>query len=725
MKKIILSALLLTGISFGSQAQVPDQKCASYEALENTFKMYPELRQSYEASLLLQNSIVSTKSDTTIDRVIPVVFHILHEYGAENISDARVYKAMEVINREFNSADPDSVDVVAEFQNLIGNGHMEFKLAALDPLGNCTNGIEHIYSHETRTGDAFAKLNQWNRSRYLNIWVVDVVGTPGAAAYATFPAGTDGNGYWVDGVLSRHTYVGGNAGIESVLTHEIGHYFALPHTFGNSDLINDGPTICNDDGILDTPPTKGWNTCPISTYPASWIVCDTDGLLVEDVQNYMDYSYCDRHFTPGQVTVMHNTLNGISGQRNNLWTDSTIMLTGLTNVILPQVPTNDLTNLSVPLCAPVADFNSTQKTTCVGDLITFNDASWNAVVDTRTWTFQDGSPATATGLNPSVSFTSPGYKTVTLESSNAAGTGTETRTKYIYVYPNWADFSGPASINLENHYADWFRVNNIENNHAKFQISNNGGIGNSKAFKLNNYKDVSNADLFTNDFWYNNRLGLSVDELITPSFDFRYTTGINVSFQYALATNATNTDDVTESLKVYSSRDCGKTWSLRKTIPATQIVTAGFAGNIDFVPTNDNQYKEVNFNYIPTSADSKTIFKFVFEASDISSNLFIDNINVTGTLSLTSNAISVMDLNVFPNPTSKGKAINISYQGQDEAVTFTLRNAQGKEISSETIEATSTSVERTLNGTENLSAACYFLEVSSGGHSTIRKVVVL
>ncbi|MCO4813394.1 MAG: T9SS type A sorting domain-containing protein, partial [Flavobacteriales bacterium] len=260
---------------------------------------------------------------------------------------------------------------------------------------------------------------------------------------------------------------------------------------------------------------------------------------------------------------------------------------------------------------------------------------------------------------------------------------------------------------------------------AKFQISNNGGIGNSKAFKLNNYKDVSNADLFTNDFWYNNRLGLSVDELITPSFDFRYTTGINVSFQYALATNATNTDDVTESLKVYSSRDCGKTWSLRKTIPATQIVTAGFAGNIDFVPTNDNQYKEVNFNYIPTSADSKTLFKFVFEASDISSNLFIDNINVTGTLSLTSDVISVMDLNVFPNPTSNGKAINISYQGQDEAVTFTLRNAQGKEISSETIEATSTSVERTLNGTENLSAACYFLEVSSGGHSTIRKVVVL
>ena len=728
MKKIILSALLLTGISFGVQAQDPIQKCASYEALDKTFDMYPELRHGYEVSLLLQNSIVAEKTDGN-DYVIPVVFHILHEYGTENIDDSQVYDAMEVINREFNAQDPDSVDVVAEFQNLIGNGHMEFKLAALDPLGNCTNGIEHIYSHESRTGDSYAKLNQWNRSRYLNIWVVKIVGTPGAAAYATFPAGTDGNGYWVDGVLSGHTYIGSigtsNTGNESVLTHEIGHYFALPHTFGNSDLINDGPTICNDDGILDTPPTKGWNFCPMGTYPAGWIDCDPAGLLVEDVQNYMEYSYCDRHFTPGQVSVMHNTLNGISGQRNNLWTDSTLMLTGLTNVILPQVPSNDINNLTVPLCAPIADFNSVQKTTCVGDLINFTDASWNAVIDSRLWTFQDGSPATSTSPSPSISFTSPGYKTVTLQSTNAAGTGTETRTEYIYVYPNWADFSGPASINLENHYANWFKVINIEENDAEFKISNTGGIGNSKAFKLNNYKDVTNADLFTNDFFYNNRLGLSVDELITPSFDFRYTTGINVSFKYALATNATDAADVTETLKVYSSRDCGKTWSLKKSIPATQIVTAGFAGFTDFVPTSDNQYQEESFTYIPTSADSKTIFKFVFEASDISSNLFIDDINVTGTLSLTSNVISAMDLNVFPNPTSNGNAINIAYQGQDEAVTFTLRNAQGKEISSETIEATNTSVERTLNGSQNLSAACYFLEISAGGHTTTRKVVVL
>ena len=101
---------------------------------------------------------------------------------------------------------------------------------------------------------------------YLNIWVVKVVGTPGAAAYAMFPASTDGNGYWLDGVVSNHTYVGsiGTSSTynESTLTHEIGHWLSLAHTFGDSDLINVGPTICNDDGIADTPVTKGHQSCP-------------------------------------------------------------------------------------------------------------------------------------------------------------------------------------------------------------------------------------------------------------------------------------------------------------------------------------------------------------------------------------------------------------------------------------------------------------------------------
>src|SRR5690606_35396130 len=172
MKNIVALSILtlFTGLSYAQQEVT--KKCGMDWAQEEAFRLHPELRESYEAYQLLQNSRQFSEKGGESSYVIPVVFHVLHEYGTENISDAQIYDAMEVINREFNSADPDSVNIVPEYASLIGNGKIQFKLAAKDPMGNCTNGIEHIYTHETRVGDAYSKVHQWNRSKYLNIWVV-------------------------------------------------------------------------------------------------------------------------------------------------------------------------------------------------------------------------------------------------------------------------------------------------------------------------------------------------------------------------------------------------------------------------------------------------------------------------------------------------------------------------------------------------------------------------
>ncbi|MBL4862296.1 MAG: T9SS type A sorting domain-containing protein, partial [Crocinitomicaceae bacterium] len=701
----------------------------------------PALKESYDAYMLLQNSQVNSplseaKSDQSY--VIPVVFHILHEYGSENISDAQVYDALEIFNREFNAADPDSVDLVAEFDTLNGNAKITFKLASLDPFGNCTNGIEHIYTHETRVGDSYSKMNQWNRSKYLNIWVVDVVGVPGAAAYATLPAGTDGSGFWRDGILSAHNYVGsiGTSSTfnESVLTHEIGHWLSLAHTFGNSDLINDGPTICNDDGILDTPATKGHLHCNF-TYPSEWISCDTTNAVVEDIQNYMDYSYCDRHFTPGQCTFMHNALQGVAGQRNNIWLDSTLIATGVKDLLVPQAPNDQLT---VPLCVPIADFYSSDKTVCMGAFASFSDVSWNAVVDSRAWTFQDGNPATSTSANVNVSFDSPGWKLVTLTVTNTAGSDTK-QEKYIYVAPDWPENYGPTSFDMESKttYAtgtDHFVIQNQEDNYGKFGVVSNYGYNGSKAFKLQTYKDVSNADAYTADYFYNYRLGLSVDNLITPSMDLRNTSGITVTFKYAYATNATLAADIIETLKVYSTRNCGETWTPKilsiegntvgTTITGDDIVTAGYASNADFNPTNNTMWKEASFTYSATSQDRLTRFKFEFEASDLASNIFIDEINITGILGIHSEEIADLELMIYPNPTN-GEAINVSYFAQNDATEFILRDVQGKIIAQQIIETTNSQVTQSLDNTEDLPSACYFLEIKTGDFSTTKKVVVL
>lgn len=733
MKKVLATSMLflLAGGSTFAQQYEADHKCGTYTHQDEIFKMYPELEDAYYAHRLLLNSkMVNTEKsgEKSVLYTIPVVFHILHQYGNENITDAQVYDAMRVINEEFNAADPDSANLLPPYDTLIGNGQIQFKLAAVDPYGNCTNGIEHIYSHETLNGDAYSKIHQWNRSRYLNIWVVDVVGQAGAAAYATQPASTDGTGFWLDGVLSNYTYVGSiapsNPGKEHVLTHEIGHYFSLDHVWGGT---NDPEVACGDDGVPDTPITAGHASCPLSGYPNAWIDCDTAGVLIEDVQNYMEYSYCNYHFTPDQVTFMHNALNEVAGQRNNLWLDTTLIITGIKDQTLPQ------TAATVPLCAPIADFISASKTICVNQPMTFTDASYNAVIDSWEWTFQDGSPATSNAQNPSVTFTSSGYKTVTLTVSNAAGSGTETRTGYIFVSNVWGDFAGPNTIDMETGVVDWFVVNNLEENYAKFQVVSGAGYNNSRAWKLNNHKDNSNADPFTDEAFYFSRLGKSVDELITPSFDLRYTTGTTVSFKFAYATNATQEANITEKLRAYISDDCGQTWSLRTItvdgspnpggVTGADIVTGGYAGFTDYTPSTNQEWATGTFTVPSTSEHTR--FKFVFEASDYSSNFYIDDINVSGTLSITTDEISALDLNVFPNPTSNGQSINVSYAAQSEPVTFMLRDAQGKLISTEVIEATNTAVNQSLNGTENLGAGCYFLEVHTAGNQTTRKVVVL
>ncbi|GAB5416296.1 MAG: hypothetical protein Crog4KO_11200 [Crocinitomicaceae bacterium] len=739
-RKLLTLAIGLIGLS--ATAQDLNGVCGAYTAQDQLFENHPELKAQYDAYRLLQNSAVTnnTNGKSAVSYEIPVVFHILHEYGNELISDAQVYDAMEVINREFNAADADSVDLVPEFADLNGNAHITFKLAAKDPLGNCTNGIEHIYSHETRVGDAYSKVNQWNRSRYLNVWVVDIVGVPGAAAYATFPASTDGNGFWTDGVLSAHNYVGtigtGSPGVESVITHEIGHWLGLAHVFGNSDLINNGPTVCNDDGIADTPETKGHQNCNY-VYPSQWIDCDTtNGGVVEDLQNYMDYSYCYRHFTPGQATAMNNTLEGIAGQRNNLWLDSTLQLTGVKDLQTPQDPSNTLT---VPLCTPVADFFANRTTACAGSLISFEDVSWNGVVESREWTFEDGTPATSTSATANVSFSGSGWKKVTLTVTNATGSHTKEETDYIYISGNWAEAAGPTLFDMESETSagtgtNYFLTQNPEDNYGSFKVDQTHGFNGGKAWKLQTYFDNSQSDPFTDEGFYNQRLGLSMDHLITPSVDLRYTSNVTVTFKYAYATNATNSNDITENLRVYTSSNCGENWTPRiisvdgqtigSTLSGNDLVTGGYAGYVDFAPTNNGMWKEGSISFNTNSTDNKTRIRFSFEASDNASNLFIDNIQVNGTLNTEDAFMKDMEINVYPNP-NQGQAISINYYAQNLPVTFTLRDAQGKMVSQETNGTTNGSVTHKISNSSNLNAGCYLLEVQSGEHRTIKKVVVL
>ncbi|MBK6444099.1 MAG: hypothetical protein IPF81_01960 [Bacteroidetes bacterium] len=52
--------------------------------------------------------------------VVPTVFHILTQGGAENISKSHVYRALQILNQDFNRQNSDTFDIPSPFHPVRG-----------------------------------------------------------------------------------------------------------------------------------------------------------------------------------------------------------------------------------------------------------------------------------------------------------------------------------------------------------------------------------------------------------------------------------------------------------------------------------------------------------------------------------------------------------------------------------------------------------------------------
>lgn len=265
LKIALVSAIVALG-QFTATSQSNNAPCGTDQKNEEMMLKNPELRQAYINYVNDINKRVKEKGEkgekaTTTVYTIPMVFHILHVNGAENVSDANVIAQVNRLNTDFRKLNTDITNCPPYFQGIAGDAMIQFKLAQKDPNGNCTNGIERIYSHKTFDAGERSKLNQWPRDKYFNVWVISVLEVdPGSVglvlAYATFPSSVDGFGYPSDGVIMRSDQVNGTS---RTLTHETGHWLGLEHTWGNTEVA----TVCGDDNVTDTPINKGhFSTCP-------------------------------------------------------------------------------------------------------------------------------------------------------------------------------------------------------------------------------------------------------------------------------------------------------------------------------------------------------------------------------------------------------------------------------------------------------------------------------
>jgi hypothetical protein len=172
---------------------------------------------------------------------VPVVIHLIHYDGMEEVSDEKLRSQIAITNQHLrgqNSAELDTVPPA--YWPYIADSGIELVLATEDPEGNPTTGITRTESDATLYGGirdcdycSEGSGKQWDRQRYVNIWVADNsdhhgdIGSLGYSSYGDKPTHTWGVfiDYRAFGTLPPLVDTV-NQG--KTLTHEIGHYLGLP-----------------------------------------------------------------------------------------------------------------------------------------------------------------------------------------------------------------------------------------------------------------------------------------------------------------------------------------------------------------------------------------------------------------------------------------------------------------------------------------------------------------
>lgn len=701
-KFLFLSAILCVAKAntISAQTQIP---CGTSEFTNALRAAHPELEQQaldYENEL--NQKIAQKEERSSVLHIIPIVFHVIHVNGSENIPDINIFNQVDRLNKDFRKQNSDTTSIVAAFQPIAADCNIEFRLAQKDPNGNCTNGIDRIYSHKTFNADDYSKLNQWPRDKYFNVWVITNIPngtTPGTIlAYAHFPSSVAGFLYPYDGVIMISSQCNGSS---RTLTHEIGHWLSLEHTWGGGQVA----TACGDDAVSDTPPTKGhFSTCP--PYDSTCSTGTATPNILENIQNYMDYSSCIFMFTVGQRDRMRAALESPTASRNNLYLPSNLAATGVDG--------------SGVACAPVAEFYANRYSVCAGGTVTFTKNILNTIGTAATiaWSFPGSSTTGTPSTSPiTVTYPTPGLYPVTLTATNSTGTNTITKTDYIKVNAG-AEFFGPQTENFEaiNDYFYFWESQNLDAGSNGWGLSSSTGYSGTRSVVMSGYNNYAN----------------DVDNLISASYNLSGLTGIQLSFRCAAASRATSTADMTDQLKVYSSIDCGATWFPRKTFPAVAtpslpfpLINAGYHPEF-FVPNSASQWQLQTISPLPASlAVSNVRFKFEYTTGVASNNIYIDDVNITGTVGIAENTFDESNVSVFPNPTNQTSTLyyHLNSKGNTNIQLVDVLGKKLMEINNkEQSEGDYTiSISKQSLG---LKSGIYFIKLTVNNNSITKKLIV-
>ncbi len=705
LKKIFL-AFFISSFAFAQD----DFHCSTHSLSNAAIEANPALKQAHDLldskSMAYENMANNAKSAIVGTKVIPVVIHIIHDYeGGSNILDSQVFNAMEILNEDFNKENDDLVDVVSSFSGITGDVDLEFRLAKKDPDGNCTNGITRTFSSLTNTaGENVKDLIKWPVNKYINVWVVESIAS-GAGGYTYIPGSAPGNDSDA-GILVLNSQFGGigsssgSASARHTLSHEIGHFFNLRHTWGGTNTPGVSTNCQSDDGVSDTPECIGATSCDLAN-----ISCGS----LDNVQNFMSYTGCPRMFTEGQKNRMRYVIeNGNWGNasRDLLWQSSNLLATG----------TND--EYAGNECTPVSDFYIKRKRVCVGAELELEGFGYNAENVNYSWSFTGAFPTTSTLKNPSITYSEGGAYDVSLTVSNASGQNVKTITDYIIVKET-VEFGGAPYVNQG--FDDNFIVDQFDNAESwDIEPSSNG-----EGWEVVTIPTAQGGKCIrarSNDF--DNDLEEEETNFYSPVFDFTdFTDDDGQATLYFRMAYSMRNSGIEDRFRVMSSTNCGRLWKSRKSFFADGLATVQGNKATSWTPAAED-WVVVTVD-IPNVllGESSVMFKFNLEGQN-GNFLYIDQIEIhNGGLSVEEMEEKTV-FDIAPNPTTDETIIHIENIQTTNSTIF-LVDALGKEVAryqmGETLEATV----QLSDIKSDLKSGLYYVRLSNELGNITKKIVVL
>lgn len=344
MKSIVLFLISLSFV-FSTVAQNNATEICGYKTeLERMVKRNPNYlswqNAWYKQAMDAYQDANSAKRRIIADTLyleIPVVFHVLYNKTAENISDIFIQSQLNELNLAFRKQNADTQRIRSIFRPIAADVRIQFVLADKDPQGNSSSGITRTFTNKTtfainRFGTYSTDMkysgnggkDAWDPTSYMNIWICNMEYPSFFSityGFATPPTGapnwdntgdvTKDSSHMESGVVLHYKIVGRNNPLApgkytegKAAVHEVGHYLGLRHTWGDGNST----TGCSvDDGIFDTPNARAAN----STCNGQNTCTDAGSDLPDQTENYMDYALdgCAAMFSGQQAHMMRYVLN--------------------------------------------------------------------------------------------------------------------------------------------------------------------------------------------------------------------------------------------------------------------------------------------------------------------------------------------------------------------------------------------------------------------------------